>query len=295
MITASPLTRCTNIGSPHISEAAPQPGRTRASYSIRTWVRKGEAMQSPLPYIGGKSKLSETIIDLMPDHDAYCEVFCGAGWVFFRKEPSRFEVINDLDSDLICCYRVLQHHLEEFLRQFKWMLCSREFFEDFKRQQVSGGLTDIQRAARYYYLQRLCFGGRVKGRTFGAGPMHRPRINLLRLEEELSEVHLRIAQVTIENLPWQEFLKRYDKGRTLFYLDPPYYKAPYYRHNLDLADYQEMAVLLGQVKSKFILSINDVPEMRQAFHALHIRPVTLKYSVSKEGTTLGKELLITNY
>ncbi len=148
-------------------------------------------MQSPLAYVGGKSRLAKTIVAKIPDHMAYCEVFAGAGWVFFRKEPSKYEVINDLDDDLICFYRVLQNHLEEFLRQFRWLLSSRKLFEDWKRQQKAGGLTDIQRAARYYYLQRLCFGGRVKNRTFGAGPMRRPRINLLRIEEELSEVHLR--------------------------------------------------------------------------------------------------------
>ena len=119
--------------------------------------------------------------------------------MFFRKEPSKYEVINDLDSELIVFYWVLQNHLEEFLKQFRWLLCSREWFEDWQRQQQAGGLTDIQRVARYYYLQLLCFAGRVKNRTFGLD--RRPRINLLRLEEELSEVHLRLATVTIENLP----------------------------------------------------------------------------------------------
>jgi len=109
-------------------------------------------MKSPIPYIGGNSKLADTIIKMIPEHQAYCEVFCGAAWVFFRKEPSKYETINDLDSDLVTFYRILQHHLEEFLRQFKWLLSSREWFEDFKRQQEAGGLTDIQRAARYYYL-----------------------------------------------------------------------------------------------------------------------------------------------
>ena len=111
-------------------------------------------MNSPLPYIGGKSKLSDTIIKMIPKHQAYCEVFAGAAWVFFRKEPSKYETINDLDSELVTFYRVLQNHIEEFMKQFKWVLSSREWFEDWKRQQEAGGLTDIQKAARYYYLQR---------------------------------------------------------------------------------------------------------------------------------------------
>lgn len=253
-------------------------------------------MNSPFAYIGGKSKLSKTIIELIPEHDAYCEVFAGAAWVFFRKEPSKYETINDLDSDLVSFYRVLQNHLEEFLRQFRWILSSREWFKDWKQQQKTGGLTDIQRAARYYYLQRHSFGGRVRSRTFGANQLRRPRINLLRIEEELSEVHLRLAAATIENLPWQEFLQRYDKRRTFFYLDPPYYKAPYYQHNLlKLEDYQELAKRLASVKAKILLSINDLPEIREAFERFKIKPVRLKYSVSKGGCTEGKELIITNY
>jgi len=252
-------------------------------------------MNSPLAYIGGKSKLSETIIKMMPEHKAYCEVFAGAAWVFFRKKPSKYETINDLDSDLIVFYRVLQNHLEEFLKQFKWILSSREWFEDWKRQQKAGGLTDIQRAARYYYLQRHSFAGRVRSRTFGPGPMRRPRINLLRIEEELSEVYLRLATVTIENLPWQDFTRRYDRADTFFYIDPPYYKAPYYEHNLELKDYREMAETLAGLKAKFILSINDHPKMRDMFKDFRIEPVTLKYTVAKEKQKTGRELIIANY
>lgn len=252
-------------------------------------------MNSPLPYIGGKSKLAKTIIEMIPEHKAYCEVFAGAAWVFYRKERSKYEVINDLDGDLITFYRILQNHLEEFTRQFKWILSSREWFEDFKSQQASKGLTDIQRAARYYYLQRHCFSGRVKSRTFGAGPMHHPGINLLRLEEELSAVHLRLARVTIENLPWQDFVRRYDRPGTFFYLDPPYYKAPYYNHNMDLKDFCKMARVMATVDAKFVLSINDHSDIREVFKPFNIKPVQLNYSVSKGKQTKGKELLISNY
>ncbi len=251
-------------------------------------------MNSPFAYIGGKSKLSKTIIEMMPAHKAYCEVFAGAAWVFFRKPPAKYEVINDLDSDLVCFYRVLQNHLEEFLKQFKWLLASRQWFEDFKRQQVAGGLTDIQRAARYYYLQRQCFAGRVRGRTFGASPMGRPRINLLRIEEELSEVHLRLAGVVIEHLPWQRFIRTYDKPDTLFYLDPPYYKAPYYNHNFELADFEALADTLAGIRSHFLLSINDHPEMRTVFKRFAINPVSLSYCAAQAKCTQGRELIISN-
>ena len=143
-------------------------------------------MNSPMAYIGGKHLLSKQIIQMIPEHSTYCEVCTGAGWVFFKKDPSSAEVINDLDNDLVSFYRVVQHHLEEFLKQFKWILTSRQVFEDYKDQIETGGLTDIQRAARYYYIQRNAFGGKVAGRTFGVSVTRPVRINLLRLEEEMS-------------------------------------------------------------------------------------------------------------
>lgn len=253
-------------------------------------------MKSPLVYVGGKSRLAEKIVGMIPQHKSYVEVFAGAGWVFFRKEPSRFEILNDLDSDLITLYRVLQNHLEEFLKQFKWLLTSREWFEDWNDQIKSKGLTDIQRAARYYYLQRLCFGGKVRDRTFGASPEHSPRINLLRIEEELSAVHLRLAHVTIENVSYEKVLKTYDRADTFFYLDPPYYKAPEYRHNLYyVADYETIAAYLRNLKGKFLLSINDRAEMRYAFQGFPMDPVSLSYSVGVKKGCEGKELLIRNY
>jgi DNA adenine methylase len=102
--------------------------------------------------------------------------------------------------------------------------------------------------------------------------MSRPRINLLRIEEELSEVHLRLAGVTIEHQPWQQFIKTYDKPGTVFFLDPPYYKAPYYAHNFELENFQELAKVQASMKSKFILSINDHPDMRETYKGFDIIP-----------------------
>ncbi len=94
---------------------------------------------------------------------------------------------------------------------------------------------------------------------------------------------------------WSDFIVRYDRDLTFFYLDPPYYKAPYYNHNLGKEDYIEMATILGRLKSRFILSINDHPEMREVFEKFKIKEVSLNYSVSAKKVTKGKELLIMNF
>ncbi|MBN1499760.1 MAG: DNA adenine methylase [Spirochaetes bacterium] len=253
-------------------------------------------MKSPLAYIGGKSKLAKEIVKMIPEHKTYCEVCFGGGCVFFTKDQSKFEIINDLDNDLIAFYRVVQNHLEEFLKQFKWLLTSREWFYDWKSQLESKGLTDIQRAARYYYLQRLCFGGKVKGRTFGTAVNRTPRINLLRLEEDLSEVHLRLINTVIENLSWEKFVEKYDSPDTFFYLDPPYYEKPVYKHNFNnLSDFEEMNSILKGIQGKFILSINDHPHIREVFKDFKMKQVSLKYTVGKDHSCDARELMIWNW
>ena len=251
-------------------------------------------INSPLAYVGGKSRLAKAIIEQIPEHKTYCEVFAGAAWIFFRKEPSRFEVINDLDGDLVAFYRVLQNHLEEFFRQFRWLLSSREFFEDFKRQSEAGGLTDIQRAARYYYVQRLAFSGRPRHSNFATGPVTHPKINLLRMEEELSAIHLRLCRVTIEHLSWEQVIERYDRPETFFYLDPPYWNVKHYKHNLAPEDFRRMAEVLSNINGRFLLSIDDRKETREVFRAFNIRQVPAVYTASTKIKKRVDELLIGN-
>lgn len=253
-------------------------------------------MKGPFPWIGGKMLLAKTIIARFPPHHTYCEVFAGGAKVLFAKEPSKVEIINDINKDLVCLFQVLQNHLEEFCRQFKWCLVSRDWWDDWNRQLEAGGLTDIQRAARFYYIQRLGFGGKVVGRTFGAGPKEGPRINLIRLEEDLSAIHLRLTRVRIENLPFGEFITRNDRAETLFYLDPPYYGVEnYYGKGLfSREDFARLAEQLASIEGRFILSLNDTPEVRDTFKAFQLDPVTTKYTCSKSAAKPASELLISN-
>lgn len=240
--------------------------------------------------------MASRIVDLIPAHTHYGEVFAGAGWVFFNKPESRHESLNDLNSDLVAFYRVLQNHLEEFCRQFRWLISSRELFNDWNRQLAAGGLTDIQKAAKFYYLQRQAFGGKLTGRTFGTCSAKAPRINLLRLEEELSEVHLRLARVVIEHLPWQEYVSRYDSPSTFFYADPPYwgFEDFYGKGMFARQDFAALAAHLAAIKGKFILSINDVPAIRSTFAAFNMRTVKTIYCNKKVAPEV-QELLISNF
>lgn len=253
-------------------------------------------MSALIPYFGGKTRLAKTIVQKMPPHTCYVEVFAGAAAVFFAKEPSKTEVINDLDRELVTLYRVVQCHPEELHRQFKFQLVARE---EFRRLMAANPetLTDIQRAARYLYLQRTCYGGRVYQRTFGTETTGKPRLNLFTLEATLEEAWRRLAQVQIECLDFRDLIPRYDRPYTVFYLDPPYWNIVGYEHNFVEQDFVDLGKTLAGIKGRFLMSINDTPEVREIFNRFRIEEVTLKYSMGKglcSRDKLRTELLISN-
>ncbi len=252
---------------------------------------------SPIvPWMGGKRRLVSQLIEKMPEHQCYVELFAGGAALFFmRDQPSKVEVINDLNGELVNLYRVVQHHLEEFVRQFKWALVSRQMFEWLKSASVEL-MTDIQRAARFYYLQHTAFGAKVSGQTFGTATTAKP-VNLLRIEEQLSEAHLRLSGVTVEHLGWDTCLKKYDRPHSFMYADPPYWKLAGYGLDFGLDQYQKMAELMKSCQSKVMLSINDHEDMRTVFDGLNIATTKIKYSVGNSGAgrDVKQELIITNY
>ncbi|MDP1655730.1 MAG: DNA adenine methylase [Hylemonella sp.] len=247
-------------------------------------------------WVGGKRRLAPHILPMFPDHSCYVEPFAGAAALFFLKEPVKVEVLNDVNGDLVSLYRVVQHHLEEFIRHFKWALASREIYKWLQITPVET-LTDIQRAARFFYLQKLGFGGKVQGQTFGTATTSRPALNLLRLEEQLSAVHLRLHQVFVEHLSWANCLTKYDRPHSLFYMDPPYWGTEGYGVEFGLEQYDQMASLMGSMKGKAVVSVNDIPEMRKAFKGHYIKRVNITYTVgaSGQGREPKGELIICNF
>jgi len=238
--------------------------------------------------------LAKKIVTRIPEHTCYVEPFAGAAWILFRKPESKVEVINDINADLVNLYRVVQHHLEEFVRHFKWCLVSRD---GFRRMQDTPPevLTDIQRASRFYYLQKSSFAGR--GKHFGYSTTQPSRLNLLRIEEDLSAAHLRLARVMVEHLPYDEVIRRYDRPGTFFYIDPPYWgnEDDYGKGIWNREDFGRLAELLGGIKGKFLLSLGDRPEVRELFGAFRIEPVETFYSCGREGRSKASEVLISNY
>jgi DNA adenine methylase len=251
-------------------------------------------MTSPIiPWLGGKRRLADIIIPRFPPHSCYVEVFAGGAALYFLRQPAEVEVINDVNGDVINLYRVVKNHLEEFVRQFKWALSSREVFK-WLQVTPSETLTDIQKAARFYYLQHQAFGGRVQGQTWGTATTA-PAVNLLRIEESLSAAHLRLSSAYIERLDWKDCIKRYDRPHSFFYMDPPYWETEGYGVPFPWAEYETMAELMRTIKGKAMLSINDHPDIRRCFAEFHTIEVPIKYTVGGGKGVERVELIISNW
>ena len=251
----------------------------------------------PAPYLGGKKNLAKrlcAILEAIP-HRTYVEPFVGMGGVFLRRSrPSAAEIINDLSGDVANLFRVVRRHYQPLVDELAFLPASREEF-DRQRRLDPDVLTDIERAVRFLYLQRLCFGGRVEGRSFGVRKEQSSRIQLGRLRAELRALSRRLEPVVIERLPYDQVIRRYDTARTLFYLDPPYDETEGYGTGFGRADYLALAEQLAAIAGTFVMSINDTPFVRQTFAGFLIEEIPTTWTLSSGATGAGmrvNELLI---
>ncbi len=255
-------------------------------------------INSPLSYLGGKSKLAKTIIKVMPVHQTYVEVFCGAAWVLFKKPRSGCEIINDINSELVTMYRVLKYHLEEFVKYASTTLTSRDEYNALRLVDPKT-LTDVQRAVRYYFLVKNSFGSKLAFDSFTVSHGRRPRPNPMQIEKSLVEVRERILNVYIENSPYQQIIRRFDRESVLMYIDPPYMgcEGDYGKGIFSREDFITLRDMLAKCSARFVMSINDTPEIRQIYSKFNISEVSTKYSISsnRESSETITELLITNY
>jgi DNA adenine methylase len=250
-------------------------------------------------YIGGKRNLSRRLVALIGSvpHELYAEAFVGMGGIFLRRESRpRSEVINDWSEDVATFFRILQRHYVAFMDMLRFQLTTRAGFERLMRTDPAT-LTDLERAARFLYLQRLAFGGKVAGRNFGVDPRSPARFDVTKLGPLLEAVHERLADVVIERLPWSDFLGRYDRSGTLFYLDPPYFgcEEDHGQGMFARSEFGRMADQLATLKGRFVLSLNDHPEVRKTFADFHLLEAETTYTVGG-GEKAGRaaELIISN-
>ncbi|MBQ8133926.1 MAG: DNA adenine methylase [Clostridia bacterium] len=245
-------------------------------------------MNSFIGWIGGKRALRDEIIACFPsEFERYIEVFGGAGWVLFRKDKSKFEVFNDADGDLINLYRQIKCNYNELQREID-KIHSRELFDDYKQLLKTSEITDLQRAAMYYYLIKHSFGN---NRYSFATCVRHSSVN------EFANVAERLIDVIIENQDFEKIIKTYDRDNALFYCDPPYVDTEkYYKGKFTFDDHVRLKNVLSAIKGKFILSYNDCDIIRELYKDYNIIGLTRMNTLQgNTNSNLFKEVLITNY
>ena len=235
------------------------------------------------PYIGGKRNLSARLCAMIDayQHHTYAEPFVGMGGVFLRRtRRPAVEVMNDISGDVANLYRILQRHYPQFMDVLKWQVTSREAFTHLAATDPST-LTDLERAARFLYLQRTAFGGKVAQRNFGVDRRTPGRFDVTKLGPVLEDLHDRLAGVVVEQLPYADLIRRYDGPDVLFYLDPPYWgcEGDYGPGVFGRDDFAWMADQLAGIAGRFVLSINDTALAREVFGRFDLEEVPVTYTI----------------
>jgi DNA adenine methylase len=221
-------------------------------------------LNSPLWWQGGKGRIAKYIIALFDDHVTYVEPFGGGAAVLLNKEPSKVEVYNDINGDVVNFFQVLADPdtYDEFVRRVSLLPWSRRLFNE-ARTDVWQTMDPVRRAALWFVMARQSFGGDM-GNSWGMAVSHHARgmagvvASWLSTIERLPEIHARLQRVQFECYDWRIVLDSYDTPKTLFYLDPPYIlearRSGEYDHEMSVEDHQDLIDMILHMKGKILIS-----------------------------------------
>lgn len=255
---------------------------------------------SVFPYPGGKTYLVPWLLDHIPQHRCYVEVFGGSASLLYNKPRSYNEVLNDLDGDIVQFFDVLRDRPEELREWLNTLPYAKDLHERFAGEFYAGERRDdpVERAGVFYYLRCTQFAGkyaRESGFTSSTKNDEASRfVNKIDRIEEFSE---RLSGVTIENREWHVALERFDSPETFFYFDPPYIKEgdELYREGVGF-DHDNFVSALKACTGQWLVSYTDIPDGLEDYH-------TVEYDFSQrmnmahgEGrSTTRVERLVMNY
>jgi len=229
---------------------------------------------------------------MIPEHTAYCEPFSGGLAVLLAKPRSKVEVINDINGDLITFYRCVRFHQDVLLTELEFVLNSRQEFLDFRAQ---AGLTDIQRAARWFFRNKTCFGG-ADMRSFAVSAVSPMSSRAARMEA-IRALNVRLDRVCIEHLDWAKCVELYDRPTTFFFIDPPYTECGVTMYEgWTNTDVQILRDRLAKIRGQWMVTLNDTPAIRAIFSGCKLLPVTRPLGINNKGAAAGRsyrELIIT--
>jgi DNA adenine methylase len=244
-------------------------------------------------YPGGKWPIRHLIVSQFPEHLTYVDVFGGSAAILLWKQPSKGEVFNDKNAEIVNFFRVVKHRPAELAEKARSWIHSRSEFELLR--DTPAGLDELDRAIRFWILTCDSFGGRT--RTFGTARMGIHSVTHARAY--LTEVSDRLKDVHIENLDCARCIEMYDGEGSFFYLDPPYLGTKGgdgIYEQLSIKEWTELAALLKSIKGRFLLSSNDHPEVRRLLREFRIRPIKVPTSLARtKDVKMRSEILVSNY
>ncbi len=248
-------------------------------------------MKPLIKRIGGKSKLKKTIVDnYFPNNYKdmiYVEPFVGGGSIYFYKQPSYVDVLNDRDNDVITIFKGFQ---EFDLEKIEKDINGNYTKDDFLRIKESTPITSYDKFIRLLLLIKLSFWG--LGRNFINKGDRSVKIN----SSYNNRYKQKLSNTILLNDDYKDIIKRYDSDNTLFYLDPPYDMVDKTYYKFFIFDIKELFDILKNIKGKFILSFNLNKDIEVLFKDYNIYKVNTKYSAhTGEAPVKKQELLITNF
>ncbi len=266
---------------------------------------KKESRMKPIPfrYPGGKFYALHQLAPFWVNcpHDEYREPFVGGGSVFFTKEKSQYNIINDIDTELTTTYRIMQNPItrQQLLDMVKNEIASKERWKEVYEFEPKN---ELELAYRYFYLNRTSFSGKLSSPAWG----YREKRSLppSRWCERIIPCGEKLEGVDVFNTDFEEVIKMPSKGKkVLMFIDPPYYKPSkrkHYRYGFDVSDHERLSNVLKETTYSFFLTYEDAPEIRELYDWANIYEMKFFYRVGDSSTSEGKrqqgaELVITNY
>lgn len=212
--------------------------------------------RTPITYYGGKQKLVPTITDMIPEHNLYCEPFSGGAAVFFAKQPSPVEVLNDTNKELINFYRILKLQPDLLIQNVNATLYSRSAFNDawiiYNNPHLFG---TIERATALWTLSMQGFSGQLSG-SWGYDRKNGSCVKRMsNRKEELIYAGERLKNVQIECTDATRIIESRDSDSSFYYVDPPYFNSDCGHYDgYTEEDFRILLDTLSRIKGKFILS-----------------------------------------
>lgn len=229
--------------------------------------------ETVLKYSGSKWRSAEWIISSFPagyEKMTYLEPFFGSGAVFFQKQRSTIETINDIDDNIVNLFKVIREYPEEFSKQIELTPWARsEYRESYSIEDCKGaGKKDrLERARRFMVRMWQAIGGKtsdITGWSNNIKPDYTGKAKWGRLTPLILETAYRLKNegnniVQIECMNAFDLIRRYDRSETLLYCDPPYLLSTrnnnrIYKNEMDEEQHIKLLKLLTEFKGKVILS-----------------------------------------